>query len=491
MSLMLGAAAILTACLGLCACESMNPPARTDPPAHRADQDSVALQAALFGYADTYIALTRQGADALMATDRTPQRRVRAIHAKLDGAQDVIEIVTGPNPTTALLDLAVMVTIQRRVWDEYWVKTVFTDGSGKDYSDAMERLEREVWRIVDETIPASEAASLRTLAQDIRRQYRDEVYVTGIRASKIALHADRDAQGRGGGGPPQSLLALFGLDPLADLSPAVAEVTKTRLLAERMFYYSQKVPSLLGWRGELLLSAAMTFPESERTLENADEVVASLKRFATLAEDLPAVIAKNRAETIVEAGRVLSAEVLRVEQTIATERTALLKGVADERVALLEAFDERHAEAQAVLAELKGTIQAADALSVSVKGVLVEVKALSGDKAGSSEAPPGRPFDIREYQQAIESATGTLRELNTAVHSARELVDSPQWRERERTIRSLTQDVRVVAVRLIVYASIGLALALFAGMSGAFAVRRWLAQGRAVRDSTPVTRAAQ
>lgn len=430
-----------------------------------ASRDSVELQAALFGYADTYIALTRQGADALMTTDRTPARRVRSIHAKLDGAQDVIEIVTGPNPTVALLDLAVMVTIQRKVWDEYWSTTVFTDGSGADYSEAMAKLDAAAWRIVDETIPAKEAAALRRLADDLHRQYRDQVYVTSFRASKIARGLSAGDPAR----PPESLLTLFGLDPLADLSPAVAEVTKARLLAERVFYYSQKAPALLGWRGELLLSATMTFPEVQKTLGDVDTALASTKRFATLAEELPEVIAKNRAEAITQAGDVMAAQVSRLDGALQRERAALLEGVADERRAVLEAFDTRHAEVESVLEQTRRTIEAANELSVAVKGVLTDARAFEGSM-GASSGPPGHPFDIREYHRAIEAATGTLKELNTAVQSAKELVDSPEWREREATISRLADDLQGRAVRLVAYASLG----LFLAMSGSAVVRWWM-----------------
>jgi len=153
-------AALLGAGVVLCACESTEQPgaspagptpATTDgsrpwrvPTAGGELRDANELQAALFGYADTYISLTSEAADKLVDASATPQRRVEAIRAKLDGAQDVVKIVTGPNPTVALMDLAVMVTVQRQVWDEYWAKEVFTDARAESYTAAMKRLDREI-----------------------------------------------------------------------------------------------------------------------------------------------------------------------------------------------------------------------------------------------------------------------------------------------------------------------------------------------------------
>jgi len=325
---------------------------------------------------------------------------------------------------------------------------------------------------VGQSITEADVVLLQELAANIRRWYRRQVYVTSIRASSASRDIT-EAEFRA----PASLLSLFGMDPLAGLSPAVAEATKMRLLSERVFYFGQKMPTLVGWRGQLLMAETLSLPESQKAIANMDSTVESVEKLAALAEGLPNVIANNRAQAIKEAGDVLGEQVTRMEQIVAGERAAVMQGVAAEREAVLEAFDERHEEAKAVLTELRGTIQAADELSKSVRGVLVEVKSLTGDERAEAGGPPGRPFDIREYQETIVSATGTLKELNGAVQSAKELVDSPKWQEREQTIRTLTADVHGRAVTLIVYASVGLALALFTGMSGAFVVRRWLGRG--------------
>jgi hypothetical protein len=497
----LGVAVVAGACVGLSACGSSGePPAQTagagTPPqpggtpasdgtrTHRPVteytgelRDSNELQAALLGYANTYIAVTSEAADKLLAAATTHERRVQAIRMKLDGAQDVVAIVTGPNPTVALIDLAVMVRVQHQTWDEYWAKEVFTGPEAESYTSAMVRLDREILRIAAQSIPQQSVSDMLDLAGKIHKWYAKQVYVTSIRASSVT----KDIKDQPDLKASPSLLSLFGVDPLAGLSPAVVEVTKSRLLAERALYFGQKMPQLVQWRYELTLAETLALPEAEKALANMDATVESVNRVAELAKDLPDVIADNRAKIVSQTEHAVQDQVAQVDAILKEERVAWLEGVASERKALLEAFDDRHEEAKQVLAELRTTIDAADRLSGSVKDVLVEVKALSGDgKEASPAGAPARPFDIREYQQAIESATGTLRELNAAVASAKGLVDSPAWQERERTIRSLTDDVGRVGTRLIVYASVGLGLALFLGLSGAFVVRRWLGR-RVVR----------
>lgn len=446
-------------------------------------RSSTELQAALFGYADTYIAVTSEAADKLIGAASTPERRVQAIRMKLDGASDVVKIVTGPNPTVSLMDLAVMVTVQHQVWDEYWATEVFTGPEAEAYSSAMRRMDREIWRIVGQSIPQNDVTALQELAANMRRWYRRQVYVTSIRASA----ASQDINEQQGFKTTPSLLSLFGVDPLAGISPAVAEVTKTRLLAERALYFSQKLATLVQWRSELALAETMAMPEAQKALANMDATVESIVKVADTVDALPNVIADNRAKIVSQTEQAIDGQVTRIEDLMERERTAWLDGIAREREAMQAAFDERHVEAKAVLAELRTTIEAADKLSASVKGVLVEVKALSGDGKDAGPAdPPARPFDIREYQQTIESATGSLKELNAAVQSAKELVDSPKWQERERAIRELTNDVGRIGTRLVVYASIGLGLALFLGISGAFIVRSWMARRVRVVHETAV-----
>ncbi len=416
-------------------------------------RNATELQAALFGYADTYISVVSEAADKLVDAAETPELRAQAIRMKLEPASDAVKIVTGPNPTVALMDFAVMVTVQRRVWDEYWAVQVFSGPSGQAYTDAMRRMDREIWRIVGQSISENDAKSLQELAGNIRRWYRAQVYVTSIRASSVTKNIT-EQQDR----PATSLLSLFGMDPLAGLSPAVMEATKSRLLAERVFYYAQKAPTLLSWRSQLLLAETAKAPESERVLANIDSAATSARRFADVAEQLP---------------EDLRGHVDRVDSVLARERTLWLEGVTQQRAALLEAFDERHEQAREIMIELRRTVEAADELSRGVQGVLAQVRELSESDEPRASEPRGRPFDILEYERTLATATGTVRELNSAVGSARAFLDSPAWEERELTIARLTSDVERSGVRLIVYASAGLAGALFVGLTSAFAVRHW------------------
>ncbi|MFO1491156.1 MAG: hypothetical protein U1F77_08995 [Kiritimatiellia bacterium] len=405
------------------------------------------LQATLFGYADTYIALTSQAADNLVWKDKSPDRRQKAIRAKLDGAEAVVEIVTGPNPTVALLDLAVMVTLQRQIWEDFWSGQFGEDAY--NFTESIKRLETEIWGITAQVMTPAQCEDLRRLAGDIRQQYIHQVYVTSLRASRITSHL---SESKSGIHAPKNLLTLFGLDPLAGISPALVEVAKARLLAERTFYYAQKLPELLTWRMELTTTATLTTPEASQILTNAHDAVQSALRLAALAESLP--------------GQVTA------ERTAALDQAAGL--IAAERAALLKALDDRQQEAHAVLTDLRATLDAADQLTRSVRGVMADLQSMRPASAGAPAEEPGRPFDIREYQQTLETATGTLVELNKAVAQARELLSPAALDAPGRAAAAVMRDAERSLRSLLLVACGGLALALFLGLSGAHWVRRRL-----------------
>jgi hypothetical protein len=423
------------------------PASATPPPGMSLAQ----LQSALFGYADTYIAMTGQAADNLAWRDKSPERREIALRLKLDGAEAVVEIVTGSNPKTALLDLLVMVNLQRRLWDDYWSKQFGDDAY--NYTEAIHRLEEDAWEIAGRILPDSHRAELDAFVDEIRKQHIQQVFVTHIRASQISTAmGEATTRLRGPGG----LLSFIGLDPLAGISPAVVEMTRARLLAERALYLGQKMPQLLAWRMELTTTRTLAMPESRQVLANIAEGIASAGRLSALAESLPKEVSTEREAALDQIARLVAAE----------------------REALLKALDDRQQTAHATLTGLRGTLEAANDLTLSLRGLLEDIHAMNPPPQHAAAAPatpsqpPPRPFDILEYKQTIDSATLTLAELNKAVAQARALLAPDALPAMSQALNPILDDTERRLRRLILFACGGFALALFLGLSGAALLRR-------------------
>jgi len=83
------------------------------------------LQSAVISYANRFISTIGQAAFQLEKEIPTAQGRLVAVNRKVYSLSAVTEIAAGPNPGPALLDLVVMATLTRMVWDAYWRPQVF------------------------------------------------------------------------------------------------------------------------------------------------------------------------------------------------------------------------------------------------------------------------------------------------------------------------------------------------------------------------------
>lgn len=164
------------------------------------------------------------------------------------------------------------------------------------------------------------------------------------------------------------------------------DVTRARLLAERMFYFSQKLSTIVGWRVDLHLAITATNPEVVRAMENIDEVVKNSTRFAVVAESIPATLDAQRAALIGATQEMVTNEVGRIAVVLSNERAALFRGIAGERAALLDAIQQGKGDAHAVLVELRTTIEAAEKLSASVGTVVGRINEMTGGNSGPSNS---------------------------------------------------------------------------------------------------------
>jgi hypothetical protein len=166
------------------------------------------------------------------------------------------------------------------------------------------------------------------------------------------------------------VFAVVGLDPTAGLDPAVREVTRTRLFAERVLFVTERLPFLLRWQTEAL--AQDVFRQTEVT-----DALASLDRLSRAAE-----VASRTAE-------------------------ALPNRVTAGRQALLAAMEGQEGKLRALSAEVGQTLAAGERLAVALNTTLTTFDALM-KRFGVGEAPrsaPGsgaRAFDILDYAHTAE-----------------------------------------------------------------------------------------
>jgi len=254
--------------------------------------DPVQLQQQLLRFADEFSATMiasveklRHGTNAL-----TPAESLRW---KLILTSQASSIASGPNALVNLLDMTVFVTVARTGMEDYWLPEVF-GASAQPMLEACRQLEAKIWALTATVLPPEQQAELREAIQAWRQDPSNRGEVLGTRvvglATEIAKSKPADAS------QPGSVFALLRLDPLSGMDPAVREIAQTRLLAERAIFLTRWMPTILRWQTELLSLNAVAMPEVQQLITNSTQITASIERFATMAEKLPAQVSAERAE---------------------------------------------------------------------------------------------------------------------------------------------------------------------------------------------------
>jgi hypothetical protein len=414
---------IIVACLLVVACQTTPKSGRSrgPSPTKLAPQQ---IQVELMAFTDSYTALVSQAADQI--SDEMPDRRQAILNIKIRNIRNAIIIAAGANPVGALLDMTVMVTLQRQLTEEHWVPEVIGE-PGEPLLRALQALEREIWELAYRSLDEEAVDALRELIPEIRARFPDQVHVSAIRASDIA--EDRSAmvvEIRGGG----SLLGLFQLDPLANLSPASQELAQTRLLAERLFFWIKRAPVMLDWHLEEFMLDAFGQQEVQSLVEASTQLSQASADLSNTAAELSEWWPEERAAAITQA----------------------LDGIAAEREAIVGTFENEEARLRGLMGDMKTTAESMTALSSTMtETVETTDRFFAGFRRepGAPPPPERRPFDITEYQASAETLTETLREINTLVGSLDVLLASPAWDDRSTQIQTAAAEGEAGLERLI------------------------------------------
>lgn len=342
------------------------------------------LQLQVMRFADEYAGRVYEPIERFEDHARTPEERLAAQAWQLSQATAAYTIASGPNPITNSLDMVVLATLSRMVLEDHWVNELYGQRAAL-LRDVHRGLEPQAWTLLDGELTPDQIDQLHRVIDDWRAEHPQVRAVSYIHFRDFAMSIRRPKSQSSGG----SLFALLGLDPLANLDPAVQEIAQTRQLAERAIYYLQRMPKLLDMQVERLTYEFAVMPETKEMLENANRISVAAAAAGVLASELPDVIAKERHAAIDEFMAALNSEQVQMRE---------------------------------LLTELRGTLDAGAATSDSVNATIRSLESLvarfdtpAPARATESGGTVSRPFDITEY-------TATARELAVAAQQLQALV---------------------------------------------------------------------
>jgi hypothetical protein len=316
-------------------------------------------------------------------------------------------IAAEPNPQVALLDLTVIITLGREIYE---------DNVRREYGDQVEplvqgfkTLETDVWRIVTRVLTPDQQRELRGHIQRWRQSNPDLLVYNYIRFSDF--DAERRAstlveRSKGGG--------LF-----KSVRQVTEEVEETRMLAERAIFLATRLPLLTGHFAEVWMSQLLVNPDAKQVLSDLHQLSELSERLVEITDRLPRQIADEQ-NLIVD--RVMK-DVSRLREETVDD---VMGEVRTERREAIDQFmtrlaTERRDTIRELSAEGEQLNQGLGNLRLALEqgnGLVSALDQLAG-KLGLDQPPhpDSPPFDIRDYRDALAAASTTANEFTELVES--------------------------------------------------------------------------
>ena len=258
--------------------------------------DPVELQSQLLRFADNYIDAINLASWGLQRSDGQPAERRTLLRRRIAITNDVLAIATAANTNANLLDMVILVTLNRMSVADFWLPQRYGE-SAKSLLLASQEAEKEIWRIAATALQPEQIKELRTAIQTWHDQHPDVRSPRDIGA--LGFASDVAKMNRGSRpGITSSVFNLLTIDPLAGLDPATRELANTRLFAERGMFLARHMPTLIRWETELLVIQTAEMPQMEKLLANTTQLSESADRFSQTAERLPGLISTERQQIV-------------------------------------------------------------------------------------------------------------------------------------------------------------------------------------------------
>ena len=356
--------------------------------------DPMDLQLQIQRFTDEFNTRTFQALDEYALRVGTEAARVEALQLELTSGTSLIGIASGPNPSANLVDLVAVVTLTRMTVQDYWIKTP-NGPAFQPWLEACQTLESNVWKFAATAFNESQINELREGIQDYCARNPEVQRSFFLRPHEFAALVTTSHAKAGDLG---SVFSVMGLDPTAGLDPAVREVTRTRLFAERAMFTLQRMPFLVRGHAELLAYRLADMTEVRQALTNTARLSDSADRISRAAES--------------------------VSQTAAQ----LPDRIATERKEILAALEQQEGKLRNLATEVNRTLVAGEAMSTSLHTTLTTFDALMkrfGVGEPETNAVPDTnapPFNILDYGKVATDVGGMAKDLNTLLTSVNQSV---------------------------------------------------------------------
>jgi len=380
------------------------------------------VQELVLGFVDRYVQHVASVTNRIESRTKDPTVRLNAHGFKYATGMAAYGIAGQDNPYVALIDLLVLVSLQRMVSEDPEVQGLIGP-DGAMLTASLAKFEADAWLKARRVFTDEQLDDLMALIIEWREANKDTKIVALTRFDEFAAYRRKSGSKRGA--------SLFGLK---DVSRTVDDV---RLLADRAMHLVQRMPFLIGWQAEMIVYDIARQPEVQQLLTDLTETTRSVSRITDEFEKLPDMIAKERSATLDD-----FAEKIREERAATFDDFA--QRIASERKALFEEIDKQQGGLQKTLQELRATLEDVDKLAGRAEQILdkahmtvglvketVEVTdRLAARFPQDPDAKPSEAVPFESYIRALTELTNAAKELHQLVDTTDQFVGSTSWERR-------------------------------------------------------------
>jgi len=340
------------------------------------------LQGEVMRFADDYVVIIKRLAAVMRTRARTPQDRADAQSWVLGQATACYVIASDPNPKMALLDMIVLVTLERMALEDYWAPKYLGE-SAQEINQVYAPMEESIWILAGTALTKDQTAALRKAIDEWHAAHPKQYVVDSVRFRDFA--EEWKVTQPKAGQSSSSIFSLLYLDPFAGLDPTAREIEFTRRSAERAMYQLQRMPMIISLQFEQLFYQVLATPETGTLLANATRISEATDRLSKTLEKLPT-------------------------------------DVAAERRKLIEQLDSSEPGLKALAEEVRQTMEEANKMAASANEAIKSLDQFMGrfDKqpgGPSPEASESRPFDVREYGASAAQIGDAAQKLDALIKS--------------------------------------------------------------------------
>jgi outer membrane protein OmpA-like peptidoglycan-associated protein len=334
--------------------------AEEQPTADRFTRDEI--QAAVMSFGDSWVAQFNEASLELEQAVGTIEASAHMDRLRYRSMAAMFDIAASPNPGVSLLDMMVLATLTRTVWEAYWGPQVYGEAA-QPVITVLRKQEEDIWGFAAKLLTPQQLQAIRQVIQEWRARYPARTNVHFIRFS------DFGELGR----KPSLEAAIQPGGLLGPVKEAAAAADEIRAMGDRALYLLLRIQELISRRLEMSTKTVLRTPEMQQLLSDISGFRASSERYAELLEALPAAVST---QTLALINPTL--DKVSNERQAAIEQ--VLVGISEERQEALEQVIAGVAQERATTVRdvLLGIEQERSALVGDVAGLVRLVSTLVG-----------------------------------------------------------------------------------------------------------------